>query len=279
VALTALAVLALAVVMWGGYSHRWPWTGINGGTATLWNWLHLLLLPLAVAVLPIWVRSDTRVGARTKNRGAAGLTAFVILVILGYTVPWAWTGFRGNTVWDWLQLLVLPLAVVLAPRLAEMRRIWTPRHTAVTLAGAAVFIVIVIGGYAVPWAWTGFTGNTLWNWLNLLFLPLLLPTVIVPALRPRMMRDVVYLDAEGKPLAGDAAEAAATGVKPAAPTARPTPVANAPVRPAPTPVRPPAADDGGGGADPARSAPDTAAGGWSATRRFRSRPLGRDKEL
>jgi hypothetical protein len=54
-------------------------------------------------------------------------------------------------------------------------------------------------GYTIPWSWTGFRGNTVWDWLNLLFLPLLLPTLIVPALTPRVMGEVICLDADGKP--------------------------------------------------------------------------------
>ncbi|MGH2907680.1 MAG: hypothetical protein ACRDK8_00100, partial [Solirubrobacteraceae bacterium] len=78
-----MAAVAIAIVLGGGYSHRWPWTGINGGSATLWDWLHLLLLPLAVAVLPVWVRADTRVASRTKSRGGAVMAAFVAVVVLG----------------------------------------------------------------------------------------------------------------------------------------------------------------------------------------------------
>jgi hypothetical protein len=212
VGLCAAAGLALVVLMWGGYSHHWPWTGISGSTATLWDWLHLLLLPLAFAVLPVWLRADTRVGARTKGRGATALAAFIVLVTLGYTIPWGWTGFRGNTVWDWLQLLVLPLAVVLAPRVPELRRHWGPRHTAAALTALLALVAVVIGGYAGHWSWTGFTGNTVWNWLNLLFLPLLVPTVVVPALTPRVMGEVIYLDAHGNPIKVEAVDAAAAEV-------------------------------------------------------------------
>jgi hypothetical protein len=137
IALGAVAVLAFAIVLWGGYRHHWPWTGLNGRTATLWDWLHLLMLPLAVAVLPVWLSTETRVAHETKRFGWAVLAAFVLLVILGYTVPWGWTGF---------------------------------------------------------------TGNTLWNWLNLLLLPLLLPTVILPALKPIATGRVVYVDKDGKPI-------------------------------------------------------------------------------
>jgi hypothetical protein len=162
IALGAGAGLALAIVLWGGYSHHWPWTGINGGAATLWDWLHLLMLPLAFAVLPVWFSTETRVQHETKVFGYAVLAAFVLIVILGYTVPWGWTG--------------------------------------VALGGLAVFIALVAGGYIGKWTWTGFTGNTLWNWLSLLLLPLLLPTVILPALKPIATARVVYLDKDGKPI-------------------------------------------------------------------------------
>lgn len=39
-------VVVPALVLWGGYSGRMSWTAINGQTATPWDWLHLLLLPL-----------------------------------------------------------------------------------------------------------------------------------------------------------------------------------------------------------------------------------------
>jgi uncharacterized membrane protein len=209
-----LAAVALAIVMWGGYSRRWPWTGINGGTATLWDWLHLLLLPLAVVVLPVWFRPDTRVGGRTKNGGMTALGVFLAVVVLGYTIPWAWTGFRGNTVWDWLKLVVLPLAIVMAPHMAKLRAVWGRRHTLITLAAALAGAAIVAGGYLGPWSWTGFTGNTLWDWLNLLFLPLLVPTIVVPMLSPRAVGEVVYLDADSPPDDAEAPEGSPSAAPP-----------------------------------------------------------------
>jgi hypothetical protein len=200
IALSAVAGLALAIVLWGGYSHRWPWTGINGGTATLWDWLHLLMLPLAFVVLPVWLSTETRVQHETKVFGFAVLATFVLLVILGYTVPWGWTGFRGNTLWDWFGLVFLPLSLVLLPWVHEMRGRWRRSHRTVARGGLAVFIALVAGGYLAKWTWTGFTGNTLWDWLNLLLLPLLLPTVILPALKPIATGRVVYLDKDGKPI-------------------------------------------------------------------------------
>lgn len=195
----AAAVAAFAVVLWGGYSHRWSWTGISGRTATLWDWLHLLLLPVAVGVLPIWLSRRTRVTRPYKTLGLALTGAFALLVLIGYTVPWAWTGFAGNRLWDWLELLALPLAVALSPVFAELRAAWSTRHSMIVLVSSIVFAVVVLGGYVVPWAWTGFTGNTLWDWLHLLLLPLLIPTIVVPALMPVAKAGVVAVEESPAP--------------------------------------------------------------------------------
>ena len=51
--LTIAALGVTALIFWGGYGHHWPWTGINGHTATLWDWLHLLLLPLLLPIVVV----------------------------------------------------------------------------------------------------------------------------------------------------------------------------------------------------------------------------------
>ncbi len=107
-----------------------------------------------------------------------------MLVLAGYLIPWAWTGFRGNSLWDWLNLVALPLAVALAPLLPEVRERWERTPFSVHGQVGLGFAVVVLAGYLARWGWTGFTGNTLWDWLHLLLLPLLVPTVLVPALRP-----------------------------------------------------------------------------------------------
>lgn len=178
------AVVFLVVVLWGGYGHHWPWTGINGHTATLWDWLHLLLLPVAFGLLPLLLSRELRLRPGHRVAGLAALVVVAVLVVAGYTVPWSWTGFEGNKLWDWLELLALPLAIALIPIILRLQVRWDMRHTLVALAGLAAFAGIVIGGYVGNWSWTGFRGNTLWDWLHLLLLPLLLPTVIVPALLP-----------------------------------------------------------------------------------------------
>jgi hypothetical protein len=203
------AVILLGAVLWGGYSHRWSWTGINGHTATLWDWLHLVLLPLAVAVLPLWLHHRTRVVRSHKAIAGAMLVVWAGVVILGYTVPWTWTGFAGNTLWDWLKLVALPVAVACVPVYRDLRARWDRRHTVAGAIGLGLFAVAVLGGYLGSWAWTGFSGNTLWDWLQLLLLPLLLPTVLVPSLRPLVTAGVIFLEAEdsGAPGGGDGGSA------------------------------------------------------------------------
>jgi hypothetical protein len=195
-ALLALGLAAVAVVLWAGYGHRWSWTGINGHTATLWDWLHLLLLPLAFALLPILLNERAEVRREHKLAGSVALLGLVIFVVAGYDVPWSWTGFSGNSLWDWLELLALPLAVALVPLTDDIRRSWGRRHSLAAAAALAAFVVALIGGYAGHWAWTGFHGNTLWDWLHLLLLPLLLPTLIVPRLKPRMEAVMIPAGAE-----------------------------------------------------------------------------------
>jgi hypothetical protein len=114
-------------------------------------------------------------------------------VVAGYTIPWGWTGFLGNKLWDWLELLVLPLTVALIPVVLDLRDNWGARHSLVAMTVLGAFIVVVLGGYLGHWGWTGFRGNTLWNWLHLWLLPLLIPLLIV-WLRPLAMSGVVVVD-------------------------------------------------------------------------------------
>jgi hypothetical protein len=141
-----------------------------------------MLLPVVVAVLPVWLSRKAHLRRAHKTAGLATFGVFVLLVIVGYTASWGWTGFVGNKLWDWLELLALPLAVALAPLCADLRTSWSARHTLVGGGLVAVFLVPVLGGYLGHWGWTGFAGNTLWDWLNLFLLPLLVPTIVVPAI-------------------------------------------------------------------------------------------------
>jgi hypothetical protein len=183
-AVLAAGGAAFLVLIYGGYEHHWPWTGIDGKTATLWDWLHLLLLPIAVMIVPIWARQRKDLGVPHKAAGMMIVTAFAAVVLAGYLTPWPWTGFPGNTLWDWLGLLALPLAVALIPVICEVHARWQPHDWLIVIAALLLFLVPVLGGYLGNWTWTGFHGNTLWDWLHLLILPLLVPTVLIPALKP-----------------------------------------------------------------------------------------------
>jgi TRAP-type C4-dicarboxylate transport system permease small subunit len=55
----------------------------------------------------------------------------------------------------------------------------------------AAFCVFVAGGYALHWGWTGFQGNTLWDWVQLLLAPILFGIVVVPAISAWMAAEIV----------------------------------------------------------------------------------------
>ncbi|HEY1595424.1 MAG TPA: hypothetical protein VGF74_08510, partial [Thermoleophilaceae bacterium] len=117
-----LAAAVAAAVLVGGYQEHWSWTGISGKTATLWDWISLLLLPITVATLPIWLTKRDALSTRRKVVAGALLAAFAAVVLAGYLVPWNWTGFRGNALWDWINLLLLPLVVATFPLWGEIRQ-------------------------------------------------------------------------------------------------------------------------------------------------------------
>jgi hypothetical protein len=173
----ALFAIAFGVVIVGGYRLGWTWTGFSDN-GTIWDWLQLLVLPVVLTLLPLWYR--TRRALRIEWRGAAaalGLTALV-LIVGGYTYDWKFTGFPGKTLWDWLDLLVLPLALTLLP--ISLEASWhrfRETRLALTLVGIALGL-LVVAGYALDWHWTGFRGNTFWDWLHLLLVPFLLPAAV-----------------------------------------------------------------------------------------------------
>lgn len=102
--------------------------------------------------------------------------AFIALTLVGgYGFGWRWTGFGGNgTLWDWMDLCLLPVTLGLSPLAFEL-----PGRTLarVGVVSAAVLTVLIVGGYVFNWVWTGFRGNTLWDWLHLLLVPVALPFV------------------------------------------------------------------------------------------------------
>jgi hypothetical protein len=81
---------------------------------------------------------------------------------------------------------VLPAAVTTVMALTSMRArrpgaCLRPCQKTIIAALAIGWIVTVIGGYALRWRWTGYPGNTLWDWLAML-LPLVFPAILLPPL-------------------------------------------------------------------------------------------------
>jgi hypothetical protein len=174
----AVALACFAVYVWGGYVEHWAWTGLSSGVL-LWDWLEALALPVTVALVPVFLVNRRRLHRRHKRLGVALLTSFVVLVLGGYLAPWTWTGFTGNTLWDWLSLALLPLVIATSTLWRRPGR-WARRHRILVAAGAAAGVLVVLAGYLVPWDWTGFVGNTAWDWVQLLLLPVLVPILVLP---------------------------------------------------------------------------------------------------
>jgi hypothetical protein len=171
------AAAALAVTISGGEWLGWTWTGFADNN-TVWDRLQLLVLPVVLAAAPVWYR--TRRSARVEWRfllGAVGI-ALAVLLVGGYGLDWKWTGFEGRALWDWLELLVLPITVTAFPIWLALGRSMHPegappgdgppdrlrrvRHRRVRLRLAVDRL----------------PGNTLWDWLHLLLVPFVLPLVL-----------------------------------------------------------------------------------------------------
>jgi len=53
--------------------------------------------------------------------------------LLGYLVPWPWNGSTGNTLWDWLGLLLLPLVMATAKAWSDIHENLGVRHRVVAM--------------------------------------------------------------------------------------------------------------------------------------------------
>lgn len=181
--------IALIVTLWGSYADGWRWTGFRTN-GQLWDWLNLLLLPVVTGAIPLWVQYKKYISRGRAVLYGAVLAAWTGFVIAGYVIPLRWTGFSSQTLWNWIELLLLPTVVAGTMALTSLRlrpaavfRSLRPYQRAILAALAAGWVVTVIGGYALRWTWTGYPqNNTLWDWLQLLLLPLVFPTVLLPAL-------------------------------------------------------------------------------------------------
>jgi hypothetical protein len=179
-------VVAGLVALFGGYVGGWKWTGFQTN-GQVWDWLNLLLLPVVLATIPLWVQDREYIGKGRRIIYGVAIVAFTGFVIAGYLVPISWTGFSGMNLWDWIGLLVLPAALAITTALTgrglrSNGRLLRPYEKGMVIALVAGWVVTVIGGYALRWTWTGYPGNTLWDWLSKLLVPLVFPTILLPAL-------------------------------------------------------------------------------------------------
>jgi hypothetical protein len=175
-----LAVVFLVVLL-GGYALDWQWTGFKANDQ-VWDWMHLLLLPVVFGTLPLWIQHAGYISWARRAAYLAVVVAFAAFVAAGYLAPLAWTGFSGNTLWDWFELILLPVAMISVRAWPAAGRAVRGRHKAGIAALLAGWAVTLIGGYGAHWLWTGYPGNTLWDWLQLLLLPLVFPTILLPAM-------------------------------------------------------------------------------------------------
>ncbi|MGH2718259.1 MAG: hypothetical protein ACRDJU_06745 [Actinomycetota bacterium] len=168
--------IGLLITAIGSYGLGWSWTGFRGNR--LWDWLHLLLVPVVLGAQPLWVRS--RLGRHTRTVLLPLLVTFGGFVAVSYWQRWGWTGFEHQRLWDWLNLVVLPAVLAFAGLWLYRPSKGFPRYWR-PLAGVGVlaFVVVAVGGYRFGWAWTGFQGNRLWDWLNLLVLPFAVPVAFL----------------------------------------------------------------------------------------------------
>jgi hypothetical protein len=171
------AIALFAVLILCGYVFKWQWTGFAKDDQ-LWDMLHVLVLPVVLATLPLWYRTRQRWHVEWRLVLTGVVVAFAVIVVGGYALDWTWTGFQGNTFWDWLELLALPVVVAFLPLWFETHRRLEARWRVAFALVLAGFVVVVLGGYRLHWAWTGFEGNTMRDWLQLLVVPFVLPATL-----------------------------------------------------------------------------------------------------
>lgn len=195
-----LAVAAATVLLMGLIAlfavngRQWSWTGFAGSTS-LWNWLRLVVQPIALAFLTVrlLMGAPLRLGRAVCLAGALLLA---VLIVAGYGAHWSWTGFPGKQLWDWLSLMLFPTVAILLPEWIRRGEPFGPRARAGAGVVLFVFVLLVIGGYHWRWNWTGFTGNTFRDWLDLMIAPFLLPVALKVVHTRHVVRSVRHASAQ-----------------------------------------------------------------------------------
>ena len=166
----------LAMTAAGGYVFHWLWTGYPGNT--LWDWLKLLLIPVALTAATLYFSSDRKWRVEWKIAFALAAAILLVTVVGGYILNWHWTGFQGNHLWDWLTLVLQPGTCCAGnffrcePEMAA--RVHSADNGDCSFPGGVGIRQLCFG-----WNWTGFQGNRLWEWINLLLLPVALAVVSI----------------------------------------------------------------------------------------------------
>ncbi len=70
-------IIGFIALVFSGYWFHWAWTGFN---KTLWDWMQLLLIPVALALVAIWFNRNERKNEQeiaSDNRQEAALRAYL----------------------------------------------------------------------------------------------------------------------------------------------------------------------------------------------------------
>ena len=182
--------LLLAIAIIGTYTFNWTWTGFKNNT--LWDWLHLLIVPAALGLATIWLTQHRKWKAGWTLSIWSLALLLVLLEIATYAFDWKWTGFKGNKLWDWLNLLLLPLTMTLVSIWFGAPHRWRSWWTTLIWIAIVGLALLALCSYLFNWTWTGFKGNTLWDWLSMLLVPAVLTSATiwftVPEMRKRRAR-------------------------------------------------------------------------------------------
>jgi hypothetical protein len=79
-----------------------------------------LLLPVVISTIPLWIQHRDYISRSRRVTHGVVIVAWTGFVIAGYLVPLNWTGFRGQTLWNWFELLLLPTALATTMTLTSM---------------------------------------------------------------------------------------------------------------------------------------------------------------